>query len=202
MVVKTALKYRLDNECEVLKYFRGRSRIRQLVDEIQEPAAIVLEHLGDNLLNASNSKRLGRLDIKFIAKGVLEALNMFHEAGYVHTGTRAWLFQSNRLTVTNADQTVDVKPDNILVNYGDGPTRFSEVKLGDCGDTYRVDPNADPKEEGHIIGAAIFRSPEAMLNLKWGTPTDIWSFGATVSDWICSRYRRINYALLTLVRSS
>jgi serine/threonine protein kinase len=112
------------------------------------------------------------------------------------------VLQSNRLTITNADQIVDVKPDNILVNYGDGPTRFSEVKLGDCGDTYRVDPNADPKEEGHIIGAAIFRSPEAMLNLKWGTPTDIWSFGATVSHWICSRSRRISYALLTLILSS
>ena len=28
----------------------------------------------------------------------------------------------------------------------------------------------------------MFRSPEAMLNLRWRTPTDIWSFGATVSD--------------------
>lgn len=149
-----------------------------MVDEIQEPAALVLEHLDDNLLNASNSKRLGRLDIKFLARKVLEALNMFHGAGYVHTGTVHGSFSG----ITHADQTVDVKPDNILVNYGDGPTRFSEVKLGDCGDTYRVDPNADPKEDGHIIGAAIFRSPEAMLNLRWGTPTDIWSFGATVSD--------------------
>jgi hypothetical protein len=31
------------------------------------------------------------------------------------------------------------------------------------------------------MGAAIFRSPEAMLNLRWGPSTDIWSFGATVS---------------------
>jgi casein kinase II subunit alpha len=45
----------------------------------------VLEHLGDNLLNASNSNRLGRLDIKFVAKRVLEALDVFHGAGYVHT---------------------------------------------------------------------------------------------------------------------
>jgi casein kinase II subunit alpha len=87
VVVKTALKHRLDNEREVLQYFQGRSCIRQLVDEIQDPVALVLEHLGDTLLNASNSKRLGRPDIKFIAKRVLEALNMFHEAGYVHTGT-------------------------------------------------------------------------------------------------------------------
>jgi casein kinase II subunit alpha len=58
-----------------------------LVDEIQGLAALVLEYLDENLLNASNSKRLGRLDIKLVAKRILEALNMFHEAGYVHTGT-------------------------------------------------------------------------------------------------------------------
>jgi casein kinase II subunit alpha len=86
VIVKPALKHRLDNEREVLKYFQGRSCIRQLVDEIQEPAALVLEHLGDNLLNVSNSNRLGRLDIKFVAKRVLEALDVFHGAGYVHTG--------------------------------------------------------------------------------------------------------------------
>jgi len=75
---------------------------------------------------------------------------------------------------------VDIKPDNILVNYGSGSARFSKVELGDCGDTYQISPNTDEKGNGHIIGAAIFRSPEAMLNLRWGTATDIWSFGATV----------------------
>lgn len=59
-------------------------------------------------------------------------------------------------------------------------TRFSDVQLGDCGDAYRFNPNADPFEEGHIIGATIFRSPEAMLNLRWGPPTDIWSLGTTL----------------------
>ena len=82
--------------------------------------------------------------------------------------------------VTGPDSIKDIKPNNILVNYGRTSARFSEVQLGDCGDTCMVDPNADPLQ-GHVIGAAIFRSPEAMLNLRWGTPTDIWSFGATVS---------------------
>lgn len=74
----------------------------------------------------------------------------------------------------------DVKPDNILVNHGDGATRFSRVALGDCGDVYPHDPTAGPLKECHVIGAAIFRSPEAQLNLRWGPPTDIWSLGATV----------------------
>ena len=69
----------------------------------------------------------------------------------------------------------DVKPDNILVNYSDSGSRFSDVKLADCGDSTHVDSVV----EEHIIGATIFRSPEAILNLIWGPPTDIWSLGAT-----------------------
>ncbi|KAF1951620.1 kinase-like protein [Byssothecium circinans] len=143
----------------MLNKFQGCPHIRPLLDQIEEPPALVLKFLHDNLLKASNMKRLERPEIKFVARGVLEALNIFHEAGYVHT---------------------DIKPDNILVNYGNGANRFSEVELGDCADAYRVDPNADPFEVGHIIGAAIFRSPEANLQFRWGTATDIWSFGTTL----------------------
>lgn len=69
----------------------------------------------------------------------------------------------------------DVKPDSILVNYGENENRFRDIKLADCGDSTHVDSVV----EEHIIGATIFRSPEAMLNLIWGPPTDIWSLGAT-----------------------
>jgi casein kinase II subunit alpha len=86
--------------------------------------------------------------------------------------------------MTNTNQTADVKPDRILVNSGSGPPRIREVELGDCGDACRVNPRDHLKlgESGHVIGAHMFRSPEAMLSLRWGTPTDIWSFGTTVSD--------------------
>ena len=89
-------------------------------------------------------------------------------------------FMTQSSMTTSPDSIIDIKPDNLLVNYGCGSARFSEVQLGDCGDTCMVDPNADPFE-GHVIGAAIFRSPEAMLNLRWKAPTDIWSFGAMAS---------------------
>ena len=102
----------------------------------------------------------------------------------MHTGmaSRSWLPPVKVEHVANG--TVDVKPDNILVNYNssNGPARFSKIQLGDCGDTSLVGPHVDIHENGHIIGAAMFRSPEAMLNLRWGTATDIWSFGTTVSS--------------------
>lgn len=85
---------------------------------------------------------------------------------------------------------IDVKPDNILVNHGSNGARFSDVKLADCGDSTHV----DSVEELHTIGAPIFRSPEAMLDLVWGTPTDIWSFGATVRSALSRTGNRVpNY---------
>ncbi|KAI9729161.1 MAG: hypothetical protein M1834_007068 [Cirrosporium novae-zelandiae] len=165
-IIKLAPKHLLDNERNVLRHFRGRLGIRQLLDEIQEPQALVLKHLDDNLLSVSHSKILKKSDIKLVAKKILEVLQAFHDDGYVHTG-----------------RIVDIKPDNILVDYhNEGPSQFREIELGDCGDVWRVDPKDHLKvgEHGHGIGAAMFRSLEAMLNLRWGAPTDIWFFGTTV----------------------
>lgn len=132
--------------------------------------------MDDNLLDASNAKRLKRADIKFVARSVLIALKALHERGYVHTGE----YMTISSVLIRPNRRIDIKPNNILVNYGHDSARFSEVQLGDLGDACIIDPNADPLQ-GHVIGAAIFRSPEAMLNLRWKAPTDIWSFGATVS---------------------
>lgn len=74
---------------------------------------------------------------------------------------------------------LDVKPDNILVNHGQAREKYSKIVLSDNGDSVYL-PSLPASEEGHIIGAHIFRSPEAMLNLKWGPATDIWSLGTTV----------------------
>ena len=86
VIIKSAPKYRLDNERDVLKHFHARPGIRQLLDETQDPPSLVLKHLDDNLLTASNSKKLENPEVKSIAKRILEALQAFHEDGYVHTG--------------------------------------------------------------------------------------------------------------------
>lgn len=73
MIIKSAPKYCLDNERDVLKHFHARPGIRQLMDETQDPPSLMLKH-DDNLLTASSSKRLENPEIKFIAKRILEAL--------------------------------------------------------------------------------------------------------------------------------
>ncbi|KAF4634388.1 hypothetical protein G7Y89_g3721 [Cudoniella acicularis] len=161
VIIKTAPKERLENERNVLRHFQGHPHIRQLLDETRDPPSMVLKYLDANLLDASGEKSIEGLDVKFVAKGILQALQALHEDGYTHT---------------------DIKPDNILVNNSKGPLRFSDVQLADCGDVCRIDPGDVLKIEdyGPHMGAAIFRSPEAMLNLRWGPSTDIWSFGATL----------------------
>jgi serine/threonine protein kinase len=79
----------------------------------------------------------------------------------------------------------DVKPSNILCNYkkidiqeGDTGIRFSQVLLADFGSC--VPATFDYANDGDIIGASIFRSPEANFRLPWGQSADIWSFGTTV----------------------
>lgn len=73
---------------------------------------------------------------------------------------------------------IDVKPDNVLVNYGPGDIRFTDVQLADFGSTVPAD--SAYAKDSDLIGAPIWRSPEAQLRIGWGTPTDIWSFGALV----------------------
>ncbi|KAK0118521.1 hypothetical protein ONS96_011618 [Cadophora gregata f. sp. sojae] len=160
-IIKTAPQGRLDNERDVSKHFRSCPYIRQVLDETKNPPSLILQHLDDNLLHASAMETLKSSDVKFVAKRVLQAIQALHEDGYTHT---------------------DIKPDNILVNYGTGSSRFADVQLADFGDVTRIDPKDYLKVgmDGPHVGAAIFRSPETMMQLRWGQSTDIWSFGATV----------------------
>lgn len=82
---------RVTNERDVLKVFTPRSKyIRPLLDEIvdpEEPTTIVLRHLQSTLLQASIRQKLNRTELKYVCRGVLEALAVMHKEGYVHAGT-------------------------------------------------------------------------------------------------------------------
>lgn len=61
-----------------------------------------------------------------------------------------------------------------------GGVRFKDIfQLADFGSTFRMDSTY--AREGDSIGTPMFRSPEAHLQMSWGTTTDIWSFGAMAS---------------------
>lgn len=153
--------WRLGNEAKILKRYQPKTRfIRPLVDEIHDPAdppSIVLRYLDSDVLTESNKKRLSRPEIKQVARCVLEVLELLHKDGMVHA---------------------DIKLDNIFVNHGQGDQRFSDIQLGDYGGV--IPQDSEFAKRGQLIGAAFTRSPEASLQLPWGTPTDIWSFGTAI----------------------
>ena len=82
--------WRLHNERDILNRFQARApTLRPLIDKIEDPAeppAIVLKYLDDDLKEAPNAKTLTRQEIKFVARNVLEALQVLHQDGFVHTG--------------------------------------------------------------------------------------------------------------------
>ena len=89
-MAKSVHHFRLQNERDILLRFQSRTPyIRPLIDEVEDPSApptLILKYLDDNLLDASNNKRLTRLEVKYVAKKVLEALSVLHHEGFVHTG--------------------------------------------------------------------------------------------------------------------
>ncbi|KAJ6275200.1 kinase-like domain-containing protein, partial [Bipolaris maydis] len=73
---------------------------------------------------------------------------------------------------------LDIKLDNVFVNYVQNEQRLSEIQLGDCGGA--VSQDSEFVKESYPIGGDFMRSPETMLGLSWGTPTDVWSFGNAI----------------------
>ena len=90
--------WRLHNERDILKRFQARTpTLRPLLDEVEDPAeppAIVLKYLDDDITRASRKQRLTRQEIKYVARNVLEALQVLHEDGYAHTGTLDFQYYS------------------------------------------------------------------------------------------------------------
>lgn len=89
-MAKSVSHFQLQNERNILLRFQDRTTsIRPLLDEVEEPSvahALILRHLDDDALHASNKQRLTRPEVKYVAKRVLEALSTLHDEGFVHTG--------------------------------------------------------------------------------------------------------------------
>jgi serine/threonine protein kinase len=86
VVIKSVNHPRIQRERNILLRFQERTpHIRPLLDEVDPDApshALVMEWLDDDL----NTRKLAGTQLKFVAKGVLEALQVLHADGYVHTG--------------------------------------------------------------------------------------------------------------------
>ncbi|KAG8631025.1 hypothetical protein KVT40_000165 [Elsinoe batatas] len=163
VIVKYARHWRVRNERDMLLQFQDRTpHLRRLLDEVEiadekEALALILNHLDSDILAVSDRRHLTRDEVKRVGKGVLLALKVLHGDGFVHT---------------------DIKPSNILVNIDPESDHVTDVQLADLESTVHQD--SQYAIDGDPISTPIFRSPEAMLQMRWGPPTDVWSFGATL----------------------
>jgi RIO-like serine/threonine protein kinase len=77
---------RLQRERDILVRFQQKTpRVRPLLDEVDPGTskhALVMKWLNEDL----STRKLAGAQLKFVAKGVLEALQVLHADGYVHTG--------------------------------------------------------------------------------------------------------------------
>ena len=94
--MKHAPRVCIEREQSALQRFAHCKQLRQVVDSIEEPRCLVLEHMDRDALDASDKGLLTRPDVKLIARSVLEALECLHETGFAHTGICPWarVFQS------------------------------------------------------------------------------------------------------------
>ncbi|KAB8215584.1 hypothetical protein BDV33DRAFT_195103 [Aspergillus novoparasiticus] len=139
-----------------------------IIIEPSDSPAIALKYLDNNILNVSLFKRLTGQEIRYVARRILEALKVLHDNNFVHT---------------------DVKPDNILVNYGLGDVRFTDVHLADCGNTVPAD--SAYAKDGDLIGAPIWIQLITLLYgdnfflFKPDVPTDHDEYGLKILQRQC-----------------
>ncbi|KJX93686.1 serine/threonine protein kinase [Zymoseptoria brevis] len=156
VIVKYADHWRIRNERDVLLRFQARTpHIRPLLDHVEDESGnliLILKFLAEDALHTLGDRQFTRAEVKYIGRSVLEALKTLHADGFVHT---------------------DVKPSNILLNFDPHSKQVTDVQLADFEST--VPRDSQHAKDGDAIGTAIFRSPEAHLQMPWGTPTDLIS---------------------------
>ncbi|RFU27514.1 hypothetical protein B7463_g8835, partial [Scytalidium lignicola] len=140
--------------------------IRQLVDQIilergpdEEIQAGVFEYFDTDLhkYHVTERSHLSRLEIKSIARQLLEALSITHKNHIVHT---------------------DLKPGNLVLSrFMKSSTAKLHIKIIDFGLASIGD-----HDRQHLITNPCWRSPESWLGMPWGPPADIWSFGAIIGS--------------------
>lgn len=83
---------------------------------------------------------------------------------------------------------VDIKPDNILVNWTqdeEGNKTVTDVALGDFDIAFKSEAG-ESRETPYAIGNVMWRSPEGQTGRGVAKASDIFSFGLVVSNNKCT----------------
>ncbi|EGD86043.1 serine/threonine protein kinase [Trichophyton rubrum MR1459] len=152
MVFDLALDYKND--------FPDSRRLRIHVDENDEEKVVIYEYFDDNLLSFVNKNPNLNLARKWILRELGESLKEFHAKNWIH---------------------IDVKPDNVMINYSQdksGQPVPEKVVLGDLDVSLKMKGDKLLRlPEGIKLGNVMWRSPEAQTGQGIRKPSDVFSYG-------------------------
>ncbi|XDG05990.1 hypothetical protein ABKA04_005605 [Annulohypoxylon sp. FPYF3050] len=139
--------------------FAGSRRLRMHIDCNQEECILIYPYFRGTLLSLiQDEPGLHVLERKKIMRHTGEAIQELHSKDWIH---------------------IDVKPDNILVNWTcdeQGNATVTDVALGDFDIAYKSE-NGEPRQTPYAIGNAMWRSPEGQTGMGVTKASDIFSFG-------------------------
>jgi serine/threonine protein kinase len=108
--------------------------------------------LGMDLFVTAGRQRVPVMIVKRIARELLHALALLHDAHVIHT---------------------DLKPENILLTES-GPTLVRLIDLGNACWRFH-------KPTG-TIGTLEYRAPEVVVGMEWDTSVDIWALACVLFE--------------------
>ncbi|KAK4251307.1 kinase-like protein [Corynascus novoguineensis] len=139
--------------------FAGSRQLRMPIDFNPEDRIVVYPYFTDTLLALMRADPdFPPAELKKILRYVGEAIQEFHAKGWLH---------------------LDVKPDNIFVNWTcdeEGNKTVTDAALGDFGIAYKQ-VGAMPLRTGVALGNFMWRSPEGQTGSGMTKASDIFSYG-------------------------
>ncbi|KAL2129274.1 hypothetical protein VTI74DRAFT_7985 [Chaetomium olivicolor] len=139
--------------------FPASRRLRMHIDCNQEEGILVYPYFRGTLLALiQEDPSLPLAEGKKILRRVGEAIQELHSKDWIH---------------------IDVKPDNIRVNWTldkEGNKTVTDVTLGDFDLAFKLE-GGEPHQTRYAIGNAMWRSPEGQTRRGVTKASDIFSFG-------------------------
>ncbi|KAF1956011.1 kinase-like protein [Byssothecium circinans] len=139
--------------------FAGSRRLRMHIDFNQEEGILFYPFFKSTVLALiQDDADIPVAERKKILRCTGEALQELHSKDWIH---------------------IDVKPDNILVNWTsdrEGNKTISDVNLGDFDIAFKPE-GGEPLHTPYAIGNAMWRSPEGQTGKGVTKASDIFSFG-------------------------
>ncbi|KAI1395214.1 kinase-like domain-containing protein [Hypoxylon fuscum] len=139
--------------------FAGSRRLRMHVDHNQEEGILIYSYFRSTLLGLiQDDPDFPPVERKKILRCVGVAIQELHSKDWIH---------------------IDVKPDNVLVDWTcdkEGTKTVTDVALGDFDIAFQLEDGA-PRQTPYAIGNVMWRSPEGQTGRGVTKASDMFSYG-------------------------